>query len=102
MGGSSTHAQIEHTDNLDINVFELDVDPRIGTTKATCNLREIGLSAHNMVTILSSVEQCTRLGDLCDQMKILTFDIKYDINMSAENHEGNDYGYNVDLLILMY
>ena len=80
------------------SVFELDVDPRTGTTKASYVKERLD----QVLTICyhSRFSMSTPLGDLCGhlmQMRILTFDIEYDIHISSENHEGNGYGYKLSV-----
>ena len=67
------------------------------TNKDMC-LKEIGLCAQNMLTILSSVVNNTRGGHIepLHEHENLCFDYGQDIHISSKNYEANGSGHDVD------
>ena len=65
--------------------------------------KEIGLHAHNMLTILSSIVNMME-GPIwpVNEQGNLHFDNKWDFHMSFDNYEANGYMHDLDLLIISH
>jgi hypothetical protein len=82
--------------------YEVRCGSRNRHQKDMC-LKEIRLRAQNLLIFLGSVVNmiegsCMTITD----HESLHFDNELDIHMSSENYEANDYGHNLDLLIISH